>query len=254
MSQSEAMLKSLPEETQRALRVYISQVGKMFGATLEAVVLYGSAARGEFLPGRSNLNLLILLSTNDVKPLELYAKGQRRWQKDGIVVPLFFTAEDLQHAAEWFPLEFLEMQDAYILLKGRDPLTTLRIERRHLRVACEQEIRGNLLRLRQRFVEGGAKAETAAILMPLSLTALLPALRGILRLLERPVPLSSDAVLTDMEAVLSIDPAVFGDVLRLKRGLITPGPLELPLLFDRYHSALQDLTSKLDHFPQSVAT
>ena len=247
MSQSETVLQALPEDLRGTLRAYVSQVGRLFGSSMEAVLLYGSAARGEFLPGRSNLNLMIVLSGCEAHILQSYAKIHRRWQKEGIVVPLFFTPEELQQAATWFPLEYLEIRDAYVLLKGRDPFLILRIDVQRLRAECEQEIRGNLLRLRQRFVEGGGKAESAALLMPLSLTALLPALRGIFRVLERKVPPSSELLLTELKPALNLDTEVFEEVLRLKRGTITPGPLELPRLFDRYHVALQALVLKVAH-------
>ena len=254
MPLSETVLGSLPDEVRSTLRAYVSNLARIFGSAMEAVLLYGSAARGEFLPGQSNLNLLVVLSCYDAATMDRYAKVHRRWQKEGIVVPLFFTPEEMQRSAACFPLEYLEIQDAYVLLKGRDPFPPFHVDLRELRAACVQSIYGNLLRLRQRFVEGGGKAETAAILMPLSLTALVPALRGLLRALERNAPLSSEAVFGELKSALDLDPAVYEEVLHVKRGLITPGPLELPRLFDRYHEALQTLTMKVAQLPKTIAS
>ena len=248
MSQSEAVLQSLPDEVRSTLRAYVSQVGRLFGASLEAVLLYGSAARGEFLPGRSNLNLMIVLTACEAHVLQSYATVHKHWQKEGIVVPLFFTPKELQQAAASFPLEYLEIRDAYVLLQGQDPFLVLQVDLQRLRAECEQEIRGNLLRLRQRFVEGGGKPESSALLMPLSLTALLPALRGMFRVLERKVPSSSELLLAELQPALNVDSEVFEEVLRLKRGAITPGPLELPRLFERYHAALQALIAKVAQY------
>lgn len=229
------------------LRSYVAEVARIFGPTLEGILLYGSAACGDYLPGRSNLNLMVILSAHDAVKLGQYAKVHRRWQKEGIVVPLFLTGWEVRTGADCFPLEYLDVMHAHVLLKGRDPFPELSINLGNLRAQCEQEIRGNLLRLRQRFVEGAGKPEAAAILMPLSLTALLPALKGILRLLGLRVPASADAVLADLKADLGVDPAVFQEVLSLKRGLITPGPVELPRLFERYLSTLQDVVERLEH-------
>jgi len=228
------------------LRSYVAEVARIFGPTLEGILLYGSAARGDYLPGRSNLNLMVILSAHDAAKLGQYAKVHRRWQKEGIVVPLFLTEREVRTGADCFPLEYLDVEHAHVRLKGRDPFPELSINLRNLRAQCEQEIRGNLLRLRQRFVEGAGKPEAAAILMPLSLTALLPALKGLLRLLGLRVPVSADAVLADLKAGLDVDPAVFQEVLSLKRGLITPGPVELPRLFERYLSTLQDVAERLE--------
>jgi predicted nucleotidyltransferase len=237
-------MPEVPETIRETLWPYLAQVQKLFGETLEAVILYGSAAGGEHVPGKSNINLLILLAKQDMELLKQYATLHKRWQKEQIVVPLFFTAAELKSSLELFPLEYLEIQEQHALLAGRDPFPGLRIDGRNLRLQCEQELRGNLLRLRQRFVEGGASTEAITILLPLSLTALMPCLRGLLRAKGHPVERSADGVLQAVEKKFEIDAAAFHDVLKLKRGIIGPGPAEAPRLFERYVTALQALIEK----------
>lgn len=243
---SDGTLQSLPFDVRETLRSYLTAVTALFGPSLEAVILYGSAARGDYIPGRSNINLLLLLSKHDICALQRYGKEHRRWSKEHIVVPLFLTEEELRSSADLFPLEYLEIKDQHVLLAGRDPFPSLAIDLRNLLVQCEQEIRGNLLRLRQRFVEGSGKQEAAAILLPLSLTALLPCLRGLFRVLKIPIPGTTEALIVGLQPGLGVNPVIFQDVLHLKRGLITPGPLEMPRLFERYVSSLQTLIERME--------
>jgi hypothetical protein len=235
------MLQELPAEVRHTLRSYLKEVAALFGAALQGVILYGSAARGEFLPGRSNINLLLLLSQCEPSVLQQYARVHRRWNKEGIVVPLFLSEAELQTSASLFPLEYLEIKEQYVLLAGRDPFPTLHIDQRNLPWQCEQEIRGNLVRLRQRFVEGGGRQEALTILLPLSLTALLPCLRGLVLLLGSPVPKGAEALLKELPSSLGFDSAVLQEVWRLKQGQISLGPIETPRLFERYVSSLQTL-------------
>ena len=86
--------------------------------------------------------------------------------------------------------------------------------------------------------------EAIGILLPLSLTALLPCLRGLLRLSGRPAERSADAVLKAVQNESGIDTMAFQEVLTLKRGIISPGPMEMPRLFERYTAALQGLIEK----------
>ncbi len=237
-------MAEIPESVRATLRPYLAQVQTLFGDTLEAVILYGSAAGGEYLPGKSNINLLILLAKQDAGLLAQYASLHKRWQKEQIVVPLFLTAAELKSSLDLFPLEYLEIQDQHVLLAGRDPFPELRIDLKNLRPQCEQELRGNLLRLRQRYVEGGASTEAITILLPLSLTALFPCLRGLLRVAGQPAERSADAVLKAVQQHWSVDGTAFHDVLNLKRGIISPGPAEAPRLFERYATALQALIEK----------
>ena len=51
MSAVQWVIDGLPEGTQKRLRAYVQDVAKAFGDHLEAVLLYGSAVRGDFLPG-----------------------------------------------------------------------------------------------------------------------------------------------------------------------------------------------------------
>lgn len=243
---SDGILHELPLDVRDTLRSYLTDVTALFGPSLEAVILYGSAARGEYLPGRSNINLLLLLSKHDIGALHRYAKAHRRWSKERIVVPLFLTEEELRSSASLFPLEYLEIKEQHVLLTGRNPLPTLALDLHNLLGQCEQEIRGNLLRLRQRFVEGGGTQEAIAILLPLSLTAMLPTLRGLFRLLRLPIPRTTEALLESLRSGLGVDPVTFQDVLHVKRGLISPGPLEMPRLFERYASSLQTLVERVE--------
>jgi predicted nucleotidyltransferase len=239
-------MPEVPESVRETLRPYLAQVQKLFGASLEAVILYGSTAGGEYLPGKSNINLLIILTKQDTELLKQYAILHKRWQKEQIVVPLFLTQAELRSSLELFPLEYLEIQEQHVLLAGRDPFPELRIDPKHLRLQCEQELRGNLLRLRQRFVEGGAGTEAITILLPLSITALLPCLRGLLREAGKPVERSSDGALKAIQQYWNVDCAAFLDVLNLKRGIISPGPAEAPRLFERYLAALGSLIEKVE--------
>lgn len=243
---SDGFLQDLPLDVRETLRSYLTDVTALFGPSLKAVILYGSAARGEYLPGRSNINLLLLLAKHDVGALQRYGKEHRRWSQERIVVPLFLTEEELRSSASLFPLESLEIKEQHVLLTGRDPFPTLAIDLRNLLGQCEQEIRGNLLRLRQRFVEGAGKAEAAAVLLPLSLTALLPCLRGLFRLLKIPIPRMTESLLESLQFGLGVDSVTFLDVLHVKRGLISPGPLEMPRLFERYVSSLQTLIERAE--------
>lgn len=237
-------MREVPAEVREVLREYLPEVTKCFGPTLEATILYGSAAGGEYLPGRSNINLLFLVARHERAMLQQYATLHHRWHKERIVVPLFLTQSELESSFEFFPLEYLEIQEQHVLLAGRDPFHGLAVDLRNLRLQCEQEIRGNLLRLRQRYVEGGGTTEAISILVLLSLTALLPCLRGLLRLSGRPAERPADAVLKAVQDELGVDTTAFQDVLALKRGMISPGPMEMPRLFDRYAGALQALIEK----------
>ena len=234
MAASERIIDGVPEDTQQLLQSYTREVKSAYGEKLEGLLIYGSAVRGEFLPGRSNLNLLLLLSDFDAATLSRYATIHQRWGKEQVVVPLFLTAQELRSSAALFPLEFLEIQDCHRVLGGRDPFVGFHVDTTRLADEVLQGIAGSAFRLRQRFVEGGGSNDSVTILLPLAITAMIPLLRGLQRVLAWPVLSQSDAVIKDVADRLHIDLQGFHDALLLKRGQITPGPAEVSRLFTRY--------------------
>jgi hypothetical protein len=237
MAASERIIEGLPDETQGLLHTYTNDVKATFGDRLEGLLIYGSAVRGEFQPGRSNLNMLFVLSSYDSATLALYVPIHKRWSKEQIVVPLFLTDQELQFCSALFPLEYLEIQEYHRVLGGRDPFVGFHVDRGRLKDEVIQGLAGNVLRLRQRFTEGGGSNDSVTILLPLVLTSTIPLLRGLQRVLGWPVLSRSDAVIKDVADRLKIDLQGFQDALLLKQGQITPGPAEIPRLFDRYLSA-----------------
>jgi hypothetical protein len=239
-------LDQAPEEVVVTLRAYVRSVTEAYGDQLEGVVLYGSAARGDFFPGRSNVNTLLLLKDCGRPLLARYARLHRRWGREQIVVPLFLTQDDLQAMAAAYPLEIWDIQSHHRVLVGHDPFLGLHVDQGKFLEIIERELRGHLVRTNQRFVEGDATVEAASVLLPLAITSVLPYLRATQAVLGRTVGLSGELVLKDVEAALGdIDLRGLIDAWNLKRGVVTPGPAEVPHLFDRYLSALRLLLTSI---------
>jgi predicted nucleotidyltransferase len=243
MAPTDWSIDGLLEDTQKLLKSYVKDVAKTYVNEVESIILYGSAVRGEFLPGLSNLNVLLILSCYDLSVLKQYDNLHKRWSKEHIVVPLFLTTADLKSASTAFPLEYQDILDCHRLLWGQDPFIGLKIDARYLVAEVVQGLRGNLFRLRQRLVEGRSTEEAITILLPLSITALLPVLRGLQRLLDRPVVAHGEPLLNDIESHLDIDLSGLRDALALKRGHISPGQKEIPRLMDRYLESLTRLVT-----------
>lgn len=251
MGTTERLIEGLPDDIQKRLQTYGKEVKGVFGEQLEGMLLYGSAVRGEFLPGRSNLNILLLVSSYDSAVLKRYSSLHRQWSKEQVVVPLFLTEEELHMSATVFPVEFLEIQEQHRVLLGRDPFIGFHVKTDRLREAVVQGLTSHVLRLRQRYVEGGGGNDATTMLLSLSITSTLPLLRGVQRLLGRPVLSRSDAVIADVAEQLKLDLLSLLDALLLKRGQISPGPLEVPRLFDRYLQAATQIIRAVDQLPQS---
>ena len=83
-----------------------------------AAVLYGSAARGDFVPGRSDINLLLILDSVAPNTLRALGPALAAWRKASPQPPLLIGRAEWARAADTFPIEISDMRTASRLLRG----------------------------------------------------------------------------------------------------------------------------------------
>lgn len=240
----------LPEDVREMLEKYLTQLKKDWEADLESVVLFGSVARGDFIAGRSNINILMMVRHFSNEVLQRAGRLHRQWGKHQIVAPLMMTQEELHRSAHLFPLEYFQMQDHHVLLMGRNPFSSNLIEDRQLAWQCEQELAANLFRLRQRFVEGEGRAEAIQALLILSITTLLPCLRGFLRIAGQNAKGRDMQILERLPQILPFESGILAEMLQMKRGISSPGSLQWPQVYQRYLQSLEALWTQVQTLRQ----
>jgi hypothetical protein len=125
---------------------------------LKAIVLYGSAATGEFHEGHSNVNLLCLVESGDPARLDPFHSTVEWWTGKGHPAPLIFTLNELRRSADIFAIELLDMQARHKMLFGEEFLAGITVPLRYHKLQVERELRANWLRLRQTFLAAPRKA------------------------------------------------------------------------------------------------
>ena len=234
MSHAVPQTLDLPEDIQEILTRYTTEIHQKWAADLGGLILFGSAVRGDFIAGRSNINILLIVHHLTVEILERAGQLHREWGKHQIVAPLLMTEEDLIRSRHLFPLEYFQMAHSHVVLAGQDPFGEIQVDTNRLGWQCEHELMANLLHLRQRFIEGGGRIEAIHALLILSVTAVLPCLRGLLHCLGQPAQEKDMTILENLPTTIQFDPKVFQEVLSIKRGLSSPGKFEWLKTYDRY--------------------
>src|ERR687893_1821360 len=156
---------------QEAFNSLIGDLRATHGDNLAAVVLYGSAAAGDFVSDSSDYNLLIALHRITPEDLRLAQAPVREWRRLGHPLPVYFTFGELRDAADVFPIEFHQMERARVVLYGRDPFETLRISDANLRHQTEYELRSKLIQLRRLYIPASTSAARLRELMSDSLAS-----------------------------------------------------------------------------------
>jgi predicted nucleotidyltransferase len=167
----------------------------VYGEALKSVVLYGSAARGEYREGRSDLNVLVLLEHVDAGVLRQGSAHAREWVELGNPPPMLFGQDEWRQSADAFPIEFADIKDAHTVLYGDDPFLDVEIDVEHLRLQCEHELKAKQVQLRERYMLLASEPEQLVELLVGSVPTFLVLFRTVLRLAGADVPRDPEHVL-----------------------------------------------------------
>jgi predicted nucleotidyltransferase len=161
-----------------------------------AAVLFGSAARGQYLPGWSDINLLLVAEAITADSLRSMRGALERWREQARTLPLLFTSLEWRRSADAYPLEIAEMLSCHQVLRGSDPLLGMQVRPADLRAALEREFRGKLMRLRQGYALLAAPSDDLTEFVRRSASSVLLLCRGLLLLTGEPVPADSAATVS----------------------------------------------------------
>jgi predicted nucleotidyltransferase len=216
----------------RQLQECVEELRRRYRQQLLAVFLYGSAARGDFIPGRSDLNLLIVLQSVGLDELAAAAGLFQRRSRAGIA-PLLLATDELRLAARVFPLEISDIKESGRLLHGTDLLHGIQVGTDDVRAQCRRELHTGLIRLRQDYLGRGDRRQDLGPIMSAGFTCLLSVFRAALRLRGAPVTTTDEAVVRSMTDLHHLDGYLFATLLADRRGSIQLATADRERLFSR---------------------
>lgn len=227
---------------------FIDDLKSTHGKNLASVILYGSAAAGDFIPAKSDYNLLIALHRIAPEDLRNAHACVREWYRMGHPVPVYFTVSELQNAADVFPIEFHQMEVARKVLYGSDVLANLKISDAFLRHQVEYELRSKLLQLRRQYIPASASVDGLKTLMSDSLASFAALFRAVLLLYGAEPPPTKHEVVALTVGKLGLDGTVFEKIFNIRENNFT-GKLEDPEandLFGRYLEQIERVIDSVD--------
>ena len=199
----------IPKKPEEIFSGITGDYQKIFGEELISIILYGSGAGKDYVPGKSDLNLLITLTDRGIEWLDRVLETVGRWRKRNVAVPLFMTRSDLTGSQDAYPIEFLNMKRIYIVVTGEDVLAPIAFDPRHIRLQLERELRGKLLHLRSGYLATEGKTRKIRELIGVSLTAFVSLFGALLYLKNLQIPKGKRDIITAGSGAFGVDAAVF---------------------------------------------
>lgn len=223
--------------------ILTGELKRICGDNLRSVLLYGSAAAGDNLPG-SDHNVLVVLNKLEAEDLLSLSDLSSRWTKTGNPAPLLFTWERIRRSADVFPMELMDIKENHKILSGADPLSGIEIKPENLRHELEHELKGKLIALRERFLITKGAPRQVRELLAASLSTFLVLFKAALRLQGEKPPAKKIEVLAMLRGKIEFDSEVFLMVWDLKEGKKRDeDPVDI---FKRYLKAVETVTDAVD--------
>ncbi len=234
---------NFPPKVNAEISAFIQNLKKIYAEDLVSIILYGSASSGEFVPGHSNLNVLVVLKSTELSSLKKAAKIIKRCVN---LYPLFLTKDYICSSVDVFPIEFIDMQENYRVLYGEDFLKELTVDLKNLRFQCEQELKGRLLNLKQLYLRLGDRPEKLKEPLLKSFTSILHILRNALRLKGTKPAYQKEALLKELAQHFTLDRISWEKILAAKLKKIRLSTADSEQLFYALVGDLEKISKEID--------
>jgi hypothetical protein len=177
--------------------------------------VHGSAVRGGFVAGRSDVDLLLVLHDDARAVLEAIGPTLQLARASLRIECVVLRADELQASADVFPLLYDDVRAWHVVLAGADLFKDLVITDAHRRLRIEQELRDARMRLRRMLIDEVGDEDALAMPLARKQKQLRSPLHALLRLRGNAhAPDDLQAVLTASAALFDVDTAALTGIDR----------------------------------------
>jgi predicted nucleotidyltransferase len=228
---------------------FVGRMKAAAGDNLVSVILYGSAADGDFHPEYSDLNLLCLMRDVSLPALTRIAGVVSWWRGKRHRPPLVISSQELNASADVFSIEFSDMRQRYRVLHGEDPLRFLNVPMTHHREQLEYELREKVFLLRQHLLLAGTDDKQLWEVMLHSLSSFTTLFRHVLVEIGESEWRHSREAVVDLSKKLSFDDSPFLQLMDVRSKQSDRGKLRASDVAARYLAAITTVADAVDAMP-----
>lgn len=239
-------MAKIPDQPQDIFVPLTEDYLQAFGKDLISLVLYGSAAGGSYVKGKSDINILVVLTTEGINRLEDGFALVKNWRKRSVAVPLVMTKSFIETSLDSYPIEFLNMKNNSVLIYGENVLDPLVFKPEDLRLQIERELKSKILLLREGYLESAGAVRPVRQLISKSLTAFVSIFNAMLYLKQAKAPRDKNETIKEMNKVFTIDAAVFMLCFEIRQDADKLSGKEVLDVFKRYLREVEKVCHIID--------
>jgi hypothetical protein len=233
-------------DSQQQLDEFVIHLTSAAGNNLQSLILYGSAANGEFHREYSNINLLCVLREASLSHLASLSSAVDSWTRHHHPVPLLMTLDEITRSADVFSIEFLDMKRRYKVLLGEDVLLKLNVPLHLHRAQLEYELREKLILLRQNVLASARDEKRLWEIMLSSLSAFTTLFRHALIALGESGEMHSREAIRALHSRIPFNTSSFECLFDIREHRADRKQFDVRQILSNYLNAIQQVTAAVD--------
>jgi hypothetical protein len=239
------------EMIDKKITEFVKRIREAAEANLVSVIVFGSAAAGDFHPEFSNLNLFCVVRDSSFAALQALVPVAKWWDRQKQPPPLFMTREEIERSVDVFTIELMDMKQHHRLVFGEDVLKDLTIPTALHRVQVEYELREKLSLLRQHLLLASGDDARMWQLLIRSVSSFVTLFRHALIVQGLDAPVGKREAVQALAARIGFDPSGVLHVLDVREGKTGRSKFDVADVFARYLAALERVTASVDRMLDS---
>lgn len=125
----------------KEIEMFIDEMKKFFSDELISIIVYGSYAKGDFLKGFSDINILVLVKEFSADDMENFAGIFSKKFSSGQLKPVIFTPSIIKNSWDIFPFQWYEIKKYGLVVYGKDFRDEIVISKNAIREQLKREAR-----------------------------------------------------------------------------------------------------------------
>jgi hypothetical protein len=231
---------------------FVTRLREAAGSNLESVILFGSAAAGDFHPEFSNINLFCVIRDSSFAALQALAPAVKWWDAQKQPPPLFMTHDEIKRSVDVFTIELIDIQQHHRVLFGEDVVQGLSIPANLHGVQVEYELREKLALLRQHLLLASGSDSRLWELLLRSVSSFATLFRHALIVLGHDAPVGKREAVQALSKQIGFDASGILQVLDVRERKSDRKKLAVADVFSRYLAALEQVAAAVDKMLDSA--
>jgi hypothetical protein len=248
MTENKTNLKvdALHVQIRDSVTAFAEKLLTALGNNMQSITVVGSSLTEDFRPGQSDINTVLVLGEQTLASLNAVASMAKPMSRKKISPPLLMTQSYIERSRDVFGVEFLDFQLAHETIMGDDPFTSLKFDKKDVRIQCERELKAMLIRLRQGYIAAAANKKLVRDILISTARGMAPLLRAMLWLKDVERTARAEATFGKAAGEFSIDTNRLTSAIKWRHEKVRLSETEMENAFESVYSVIEQLAGIVD--------